>query len=202
MCGNLEGGSMSVCGYGDHHSHPIDWTPMVDVQSGFYNIHTVDMAVNGTRLNIESHVYNDGMSTVDSGTTGVYIPDKAIKGILKVMDEKYCKNGIELKGVCGEKEHNTVFAGGCFKMTAEELARYPNIEVIAGKENPITIVMTPQSYLISGFCNHADQYSSNIISGGATSCLFGDSVMLANQVVYDKENQRLGFSLKENCNYQ
>ena len=174
---------------------------MIDSQSGFYNIYTVDMAVNGTRLGIESRIYNDGSSTVDSGTTGVYIPGKALKKIFEITQQNYCGN-INLNGICGQSFENSIFGGGCYKLSAEEIASYPNIEIIAGKENPITIVMDPQGYLIKGFCNDQEYYSSNIIDGGETSCLFGDSVMLTNQVIYDKDNLRMGFSLKANCQWK
>ena len=200
MCGNLDvGGAMTICGIGNHHSNPIEWTPMIDVSSGFYNIHTVDMSVNGTRLNLNERVYNSGSSSVDSGTTGVYLPTPVMKKIFEIMSRDY-----NLVGIAGQSYGNSILGGGCYKLSPSDLAAYPNVEVIAGKESPITIVLTPESYILPGFCNEAGMYSSNIIDGGAegSGCLFGDSLMLSNQVIYDKDVQRMGFSLKANCNWQ
>lgn len=134
MCGDTSRnpGVLTVCGIGNHHTGDIQWTPMVNYDEGFYNIYTVDMAVNGERLNIPSHVYNDGLTTIDSGTTAAYLPNEPLNKIKELILNNCTKN--HLVGVCDTSKDRTVFDGYCFPMTQSDAAKYPTIQLIAGEQ--------------------------------------------------------------------
>lgn len=204
MCGDVlkMGGVLTLCGMGDHHTGDVQWTPMVDYDQGFYNIYTVDMAVGGKRLGLSSSTYNDGSTTVDSGTTLAYIPTPAMDKIKDILIAN-CSNN-RLVGVCDVSRDETIFDGFCFALSAGQLAMYPDIQLIAGEDNPITIDFPAVSYVSQGFCSDPSAYSAAFQAGGGkgSGTLLGDPIMIANEVIYDVENQRMGFAPKSNCVYQ
>jgi len=203
MCGDtsMNPGVLTVCGMGNHHTGNVQWTPMTQFEQGFYNIYTVDMAVNGERLGVPSKDYNEGLTTIDSGTTAAYIPNKAMNKIKELIMKNCTHNN--LRGVCDVSKDKTVFDGYCFEMTQAEASKYPTIQLIAGESNPITIDFPWNSYIVPGFCSNNAHYSSSFTAGGPTGSgtLFGDPIMLAQEVVYDVENKRMGFAPKSNCLY-
>jgi hypothetical protein len=197
LCGDAhhQGGIISVCGEGHHHIGKNQWTPMVNYAAGFYNVFVVDFAVNGKRLGIDSSVYNNGLQAVDSGTTLMLIPDTAFAA-MKTAFLGLCSQ-TSLHGVCDVSSSSTLFDdNNCFAMTSQQLAAFPVIELILGSQNPITLNITANAYLVPGFCSDPTQYSLSITAIGGEGTLLGDPLMLANEVTYDVVNKRMGFATK------
>lgn len=84
-------------------------------------------------------------------------------------------------------------------MTAQQLAAFPTLTLIAGQSNPITISFPQNAYLVPGFCSDTTQYSFSITNIGGTGTLLGDPIMISNEVVYDVAQRRMGFAPKANC---
>merc|ERR1711991_497253 len=108
-------------------------------------------------------------------------------------------------GVCDRSQDNTIFDNGnCVSLDPSDVENYPQLEISAGKENPITIVINPSSYILDGFCQDPTQYLFAFQSSdgsGLPGMLIGDPILLSNEIVFDVENQRMGFAPKQACQY-
>lgn len=200
MCGDVDhsGGVLTVCGEGQHHTGKNQYTPMVQYDQGFYNIHVVDMAINGQRLNVASHYYNDGGAIVDSGTTFLLLPDKAWSAI-RALFEKNCSSN-NLHGVCDVSSGQSLFDGACYRMTSAQVAAFPSLSIVAGSSNSITVSIPNHAYLVPGFCSDVLAYSFSMTNIGGSGTIIGDPIMISNEVTYDVVNKRMGFAPKAgNC---
>jgi plastocyanin len=207
LCGNLKApGVLTVCGAGGHHSGALQYTPMVSFSTtGFYAIWTVDMAVDGQRLGVNSALYNllspsISGTLVDSGASGLLLGDAAFEALQQTFLGNCSASN--LHGVCDVAQNASLFAGRCFSMSDAQRAQFPTLTIVAGRDAPISIDIAPSSYLVQGLCSNASLYALAIHNSGDNSTILGDPLMLSNLVVYDVQNQRMGFAPTSFCEWQ
>jgi hypothetical protein len=203
LCGDshVTGGIVSVCGFPSRYENTVQWTPMVEPSSPFYKIQVNGFSANGQPLNVRSSAF--ASTIIDSGTTLALVPSTVISAIKQSVLANCSSNYV--KGVCDTSSDNTIFDNGnCKSLSPEDVLSYPELEIQAGQDSPITIVINPSSYIVPGFCQDPTQYLFAFQSSdgsGLPGMLIGDPILLSNEIVFDVENQRMGFAPKQSCQF-
>ncbi|KAJ1696995.1 hypothetical protein LUZ63_005507 [Rhynchospora breviuscula] len=155
-----------------------------------YNINLKGIKVGGSLLQLPTDIFETGDkkgTIVDSGTTLTYLPEAAYKAVW----EKVFQNHSDLS-------FHTVQEFSCFQYTGNIDDGFP--EVVFSFENSLTLQVYPHDYL---FQNEND-YCFGFQNGGLQSkdgrdmFLLGDLVLSNKLVVYDLENQVIGWT-NYNC---
>lgn len=173
----------------------IKWTPVID--PGYFTVYLEALEVDGVRVPVSSSVYNDDGCIMDSGTSAVYMPAEVISAIYTTM-RTYC-NSVNIVGVCNTTFAGSIFGGEyCFALTQDELNAYPPISLVLGKSKTIRVDWEAKDYL-----------SAETMSGRELRCfetypgddgmLFGDLFLRGQQTLFDKGNNRVGFSPVRHC---
>lgn len=76
---------------GDRGGSARQWTPLL--QETYYVVNMTDMLVDGGSIGVPSHIYNDGETIVDSGTTDLSIPHSAYGSCLGVLCSSFGGEG-------------------------------------------------------------------------------------------------------------
>ncbi|KAJ4787961.1 Eukaryotic aspartyl protease family protein [Rhynchospora pubera] len=160
-------------------------TPLVPDQQ-HYNVNLTGIEVGGSLLQLPSDLFETGDkkgTIVDSGTTLTYLPEAAYKAIW----QKVFQNHPDIS-------FQTVQEFSCFEYTENIDDGFP--EVVFNFENNLTLHVHPHDYL---FQNEKD-YCFGFQNGGLQSkdgkdiFLLGDLVLSSKLVVYDLENQVIGWT--------
>ena len=125
---------------------------------------------------------------------------KLFNALVSTM-EAHCQG---LVGLCagGAEPGETVFEGYCFAMSALEVAAWPPIEIVLGKdpETQVTVAVQPQAYLQQGWCDNAKDYQINISPNAISEgTMLGDTVMIGHTTVFDQARRRVGFVASPVC---
>lgn len=153
---------------------------------GFWQVEFQNVLVSGVSLGPSRIFNNPGI--VDSGTPFFTLPSFAYNAFLKLLLSN-CTNN-HLAGFCGLPANETVFAGACFDLSANDIASWPAILVEFTGGASITI--TPQMYLIPMFQCTAGGVSLAVVSDPTFTVISG-SVLLHFDTVFDKDLGRVGF---------
>ena len=135
----------------------------------------------------------------------------------------------DLVGLCagGAKPGKTVFDGECYRMTDAQVAAWPAIEVVLGKdpESQATVTVEPQAYLREcgngrgsvpplraslwlllrawsgkSWCDDPEAYWITIGSNSvADGSILGYTVMVGHTTVFDASRRRVGFAATPKC---
>ncbi|XP_010926619.1 aspartic proteinase 36 isoform X2 [Elaeis guineensis] len=164
----------------------VNTTPLVPNQK-HYNVNLTGIEVGGTFLELPTYLFDDGTDRgviVDSGTTLAYLPDAVFKQLFNAMfkfhqDLTFYNNGVFI----------------CFSVDDE----FP--QVTFHFEKFLTLTVYPHEYL---FPNKEDVWCVGWQNSGAQSrsgkdmFILGDLVLSNKLVVYDLENQVVGW-VNHNC---
>ena len=136
------------------------------------------------------------MSIVDSGTTFTFIPSRIYDNIKSVLQTQYPH--LPHVGSPGSDDSDTIFnVGQCF--TNIELSAFPVLKVrfVGGG----VAVIPPQNYFTIAdsagdafYCLGFAPSGGNDYSISESQSIFGDSFMSALYVVFDRQNNRLGWA--------
>ncbi|KAJ3685337.1 hypothetical protein LUZ61_014501 [Rhynchospora tenuis] len=170
---------------GDVVEPKMNTTPLVPNQQ-HYNVNLKGIEVGGSLLQLPTDLFDTGDkkgTIVDSGTTLTYLPEAAYKAIW----QKVFQNHPDIS-------FQTVQEFSCFQYTGNIDDGFP--EVVFNFENNLTLHVYPHDYL---FQNEKD-YCFGFQNGGLQSkdgkdiFLLGDLVLSNKLVVYDLENQVIGWT--------
>lgn len=176
------------------------YTPVI--YQAWYVLDMVDLAVSGHSVGLPSSYYNKigpagSQGTIlDSGTNTFVIGGEAYTRVQAAMVAGCDSN--PLHGVCDVAANATIFSGACFAMTEEQIAAYPPVGVELSNTGLLTI--GGAEYLIP----HPEKqghYCMGIQSSGPNGfTILGNVFQSGFYVVFDQENNRLGFAPVQNCN--
>lgn len=154
---------------------------------------------------------------MDSGTTFLLLPDNAFAKVRlrlchfipplltrwRKMKDVFLKNcsTSHLHGVCDVSKSSTFFDGVCYSLTPSQLNAFPTLTMLAGQFSTINVAFPPSSYLIPGMCHDPSHYSFAMSAIGGKGTIVGDPVMIANLVVYDVDQKRMGFAPRADCTF-
>ncbi|XP_078153205.1 aspartic proteinase 36-like [Carex rostrata] len=184
---NVRGGG--IFAIGDVVQPKTKTTPLVPNQQ-HYNVNLNGIEVGGSLLQLPTNLFKTGDkkgTIVDSGTTLTYLPEEAYKAVWEKVFEKQ-----------SDLNFQTVQEFSCFQYTGNIDDGFP--EVVFNFENNLTLHVYPHDYL---FQNEED-YCFGFQNGGLQSkdgkdiFLLGDLVLSNKFIVYDLENQVIGWT-EYNC---
>ncbi|XP_073007789.1 aspartic proteinase 36-like [Typha latifolia] len=168
----------------------VKTTPLVPNQL-HYNVNLKAIEVGGTFLKLPTDLFVTGGNRgtiVDSGTTLSYLPDAAYKSLMNAV----LSNHQDLSS-------RIIQGFQCFSYTGSVDDGFP--EVIFHFENSLSLNVYPHDYL---FQNEGNVYCVGFQNGGIQSkdgkdvVLLGDLVLANKLVLYDLENQVIGWT-EYNC---
>jgi len=194
MCLTATNGGIMDLGSIDRNKYigEIKYSPVT--QQRWWNIHILDIYVGNNSIDIPSFFYwttNDVIGGfVDSGTNIFLVAPAMFQSIQNIFQTKYSN----LPGVM-----NLLFNGACVSdsQMGNQLPNFPNIVVVAPDENGMnfTLSMPPQSYLM----HVQGSYCLGIAGNAGTGIILGDVFMQNYYIVFDRDNNRLGFAPLKQC---
>lgn len=203
LCFGVAGGNFVLGGVDySRHSTDVSYSPLLGDRTGWYPVHVKDIQVAGSSLGVDAASLNTGKGViVDSGTTDTFF----VSGASRAFDSAFSRAA----GV----DYSTTK----MKLSRQTFAALPNITIIlSGMKgdgtDDVELEIPPQKYL-TPLDNVGTYYYGNIHfserSGGGLTSLFpmlatlvltvclvviGASVMIGYDVVFDVDNNRVGFA--------
>uniref|UniRef100_A0A1J3D8K8 Aspartic proteinase-like protein 2 n=2 Tax=Noccaea caerulescens TaxID=107243 RepID=A0A1J3D8K8_NOCCA len=182
---NVKGGGIFAVGAVD--SPKVKTTPMVPNQM-HYNVMLMEMDVDGAPLDLPPSIVRKGGTIVDSGTTLAYLPQALYDSLIETITAR--------KPV---KLHIVEETFQCFSFTKDIDQAFPPVNFHF--EDSLKLTVYPHDYL---FSLEEDMYCFGWQAGGMTTedrsevILLGDMVLSNKLVVYDLENEVIGWT-DHNC---
>jgi len=166
------------------------YTPFVQTIEEGYLVKMKDLLVGGKSIGVNPNVYSGGFggSIIDSGTNIFLLPDPAFRALHKTF-RALCST-TQLKGICDKNATHTLFDGYCFKLTSDDLSKFPTMTISL---EGVTLTMKPTQYLVVE--TTPGIYCLGVINtgeGGFT--ILGDTVLNPYVSLFDRQNLRLGFA--------
>ncbi|VFQ72428.1 unnamed protein product [Cuscuta campestris] len=168
----------------------VTMTPLIPNQS-HYNVNMTAVRVGREFLNLSTYVYMDGDNRgaiIDSGTTLAYLPEVIYHQLVKKILS--WQPGLKLRTVNDEYT--------CFKFSESVDDGFPPVTLYF--QNSLTLNVTPQEYLFP----YDDLFCIGWQNSGIQTrdrkniTLLGDLVLSNKLVLYDLENQAIGWT-EYNC---
>ncbi|XP_013627035.1 PREDICTED: aspartic proteinase-like protein 2 isoform X1 [Brassica oleracea var. oleracea] len=182
---NVKGGGIFAIGVVDS---PADkTTPMVPNQM-HYNVMLMEMDVDGASLDLPPSIVRKGGTIIDSGTTLAYLPQALYDSLIETITSRQ-----------PVKLHIVEETFQCFTFTKDVNQAFPPVNFHF--EDSLKLTVYPHDYL---FSLESEMYCFGWQVGGMTTedrsevILLGDMVLSNKLVVYDLENEVIGWT-DHNC---
>eukprot|EP01013_Petalomonas_cantuscygni_P042274 TRINITY_DN7606_c0_g1_i1.p1 TRINITY_DN7606_c0_g1~~TRINITY_DN7606_c0_g1_i1.p1 ORF type:complete len:455 (-),score=88.69 TRINITY_DN7606_c0_g1_i1:142-1482(-) len=178
---------------------PFDYTPVTREQ--WYSVWLDDLRVDNVSLGLSpTWTLNAFGVIVDSGTTALIVPDD-VYAALKKHYLQLCAAGRKLAHVCDAPAGESLFDARCFKMTAEERAAFPSVQLPLWKmQAPLEI---PSEMTLMEIADEPGFYCLTIMSppadSGSLPVIIGDALLQNYHVFVDKPRSRIGFRSVAGC---
>jgi len=200
MCLTPSNGGVLDLGFIDDSKYTGDlqWVPIRSKH--WYNIALIDILVHNYSVNFQEFMFvttNDVIGTfVDSGTSIVIVSPYSFASI-QTLFQTYYGN---LPGVAGSSGFFPV--GGINPCISKQqmggLEKYfPEINFVVLGENSQNVTLT--IYYNQYLMDLGDQFCLGIASSPSVGAVLGDVFMEGYYVVFDRDNDRLGFGTIANC---
>ncbi|XP_071958278.1 beta-secretase 1-like isoform X2 [Antedon mediterranea] len=160
----------------------------------YYDVTVTDMGVNGHSLSLDCKEYNFDKSIVDSGTTDLRLPQKVYKKLMSTL-----ANQIEDVYVPDTFWKGTELM--CWDIGTVPFNRFPTVYLdLEGPEDDTSFRLTipPEQYIrwVNGNEPGKDCYKTGFASS-TTGTVIGAVVMEGYYVVFDRQNNRVGFAVSK-----
>ncbi|CAO1939067.1 unnamed protein product [Urochloa humidicola] len=171
---------------GDVVQPKVKTTPLI-TDMPHYNVNLKSIDVGGTALQLPAHVFETGDkkgTIIDSGTTLTYLPELIFKEVMLAVFNKH-----------QDMTFHDVQNFLCFQYSGSVDDGFPTITFHF--EDDLALHVYPHEYF---FANGNDVYCMGFQNGGSQSkdgkdiVLMGDLVLSNKLVVYDLENQVIGWT--------
>ncbi|CAN6248119.1 unnamed protein product [Urochloa humidicola] len=171
---------------GDVVQPKVKTTPLI-ADMPHYNVNLKSIDVGGTALQLPAHVFETGDkkgTIIDSGTTLTYLPELIFKEVMLAVFNKH-------QDITFHDVQNFL----CFQYSGSVDDGFPTITFHF--EDDLALHVYPHEYF---FANGNDVYCVGFQNGGSQSkdgkdiVLMGDLVLSNKLVVYDLENQVIGWT--------
>ncbi|CAN6242189.1 unnamed protein product [Urochloa humidicola] len=171
---------------GDVVQPKVKTTPLI-ADMPHYNVNLKSIDVGGTALQLPAHVFETGDkkgTIIDSGTTLTYLPELVFKEVMLAVFNKH-------QDITFHDVQNFL----CFQYSGSVDDGFPTITFHF--EDDLALHVYPHEYF---FANGNDVYCMGFQNGGSQSkdgrdiVLMGDLVLSNKLVVYDLENQVIGWT--------
>lgn len=192
LCFRVGGGIMTLGGV-DQRVHGKSTAQYAKMKSsnGWYQINLKDIRLKpqdgseSTSISASSSLYNNGKGTiVDSGTTDTYLP--------AAINSKFTSLFKSISGVG--------YSNGNVQLSQDQLRKLPDIvfimEGVDGSD--MTVVMPWSSYVDSV---GGGKYAFRVYLTESSGAVLGANFMNGNNVIFDSEGKRIGFSPSV-CKYE
>ncbi|ESQ28860.1 hypothetical protein EUTSA_v10018479mg [Eutrema salsugineum] len=182
---NVKGGGIFAVGVVD--SPTVKTTPMVPNQM-HYNVMLTEMDVDGAPLVLPPSLVRDGGTIIDSGTTLAYLPRALYESLIETITARQ-----------PVKLHIVEETFQCFSFSKDVDQSFPPVNFQF--EDSLKLTVYPHDYL---FTLEKNMYCFGWQIGGMTTedrsevILLGDMVLSNKLVVYDLENEVIGWA-DHNC---
>ncbi|KAL8240626.1 hypothetical protein R6Q59_013981 [Mikania micrantha] len=164
------------------------------IRSPFYNVDLKELHVAGKRLPLNSSVFDEMDGTVlDSGTTYAYIPEAAYLAFTDAL----IKELHTLKRIKGPDPN---FKDFCFSGAGSDVSElhesFPSVEMVFRQGHKLSL--SPENYLFRHSTVRGAYCLGVFQNVNDTSTVLGGIIVRNIFVMYDREQQRIGF-WKTNC---
>jgi len=165
----------------------IMWTNNAQGDEG-YNLAISAIEVGGTAV---KHTQNT-VAVLDSGTNILLLVENQYEALEEIFTAN-CSNN-PLVGICtGVGKNGTLFEGGCYDLTAAEMAAYPDINF---NIDSFQLTIKPSDYLV--YRDDINTKCLGILSTGTAAqggiFIIGDTVMQEYYSIFDNTNNKIGFA--------
>eukprot|EP01121_Diplochlamys_sp_Union-15-3_P005119 TRINITY_DN1541_c0_g1_i2.p1 TRINITY_DN1541_c0_g1~~TRINITY_DN1541_c0_g1_i2.p1 ORF type:complete len:483 (+),score=76.74 TRINITY_DN1541_c0_g1_i2:76-1449(+) len=204
MCLGPKGGALVLGGINDTlYTGEIQYTPIV--QKKYYGVSLRRFVIG----NVDLDVSYFPMAIIDSGTTLLYLTDSIYKAMVNTMTAQ-CQIIKDLPGLCskGSAVYPSIFDSlVCWDLSDDILEKYPSFELYfrGSSGNPdFALKFSPEAYFINWkTVSDAPCKMFGIKSAGNQSLIIiGDLFMRQYYIVFDRENDRIGFANVGNCSFE
>lgn len=186
MCMGEEAGELYLGGYDPNlDAGPIHYINLVEPYD-FYRVPLNSITLGDQILNVDSSVYSK--TIVDSGTSLIQLPTDAYNAFVN----QYQRNYAALPHV---SDAGNIFTGFCFPDLDIEL--YPSLYF---NFNGLTLEIPAEQYFINSVSITGEACRGlGIKESGNSVTGLGDVFMRGFNVIFDREQYRMGFSFLQNC---
>uniref|UniRef100_M4C083 Peptidase A1 domain-containing protein n=1 Tax=Hyaloperonospora arabidopsidis (strain Emoy2) TaxID=559515 RepID=M4C083_HYAAE len=184
LCFASDGGELVFGGVDySHHTSTVDYTPLLDTKSTYYPVHVKDILMNGVSLGIDVDTINSGRGVlVDSGTTDTFFDGRGNRNFMKAF-----------RNAAGGRE----YSDERMQVSNEDLAVLPIISVVlSGMKgdgtDDVQLDVPASKYLT--LSEDGKSYTGNFHFSERSGGVLGSSIMVGLDVIFDGENNRIGFA--------
>ncbi|XP_077149973.1 beta-secretase 2 [Ranitomeya variabilis] len=170
----------------------IWYTPITE--EWYYQVEVLKFEVGGLNLNLDCTEYNSDKAIVDSGTTLLRLPDKVFNAVVE---------GIIQTSLI-ENFNNEFWTGlqlACWEKTEEPWTYFPDISIYLRDMNAsrsFRLDIKPQLYIQSVLTLREDLNCFRFgVSSSSSALVIGATVMEGFYVIFDREEQRVGFAVSQ-----
>ncbi|MQM05160.1 hypothetical protein Taro_037966 [Colocasia esculenta] len=164
------------------------------VRSPYYNIELKAIHISGKPLQLNPRVFDSKHGTVlDSGTTYAYLPEAAFVAFRDAITRQLHS----LKQIRGpDPNYKDICFSGAGSNVSELSKTFPEVDMVFNNGQKLTL--SPENYLFRHSKVHGAYCLGVFQNGRDPTTLLGGIIVRNTLVMYDRENQRIGF-WKTNC---
>ena len=202
LCGTIDtgnqtdigtGGTMTLGGSNESlYVGPMLYTPIT--KEGYYEVIITDVRVNGSSVDLDCKEYNFDKTIVDSGTTNLRFPNKVYDRVV----DRIKRHAVSYNLVAMDD----FWSGGkmfCWPIGEMPWNAFPplTLDLAVSRNSSFRLVVSPRQYLRE-VSKESTQESLDCfkfaIAPSVSGTVLGAVVMEGYYVVFDRENQKIGFA--------